>query len=428
MISRWLSILVVAVACLPTAPAEPFVTAAGELQALHVAENAEVRTRYRRQINGPVSDFAAVPKRVEEQWLHDHRVQVRSERHGDYAYLLFINERADTATFPVATRGTYVIKRRWADGGFVQIKVFLHDDSDDFLRLFPDGDRTFMDVYLKGRGVHRNVLVPMDFPRLLVEPFAEIVKITSRTIPWELLIPRAAPELSQSVAQAVQQLRSRLDALRDADDGAQDEDGTFRFIENLAPQGVAGGFNCSGFAKWVVDGAYYPRAGRYLSIAEVKRKRPAVRGNRWSARYEDERDPYFGLDWSRNLALAAAGRRPDDPEAADVRRVPYLSYVEDVGYPVEALGLALYLLAVREPGHFYLGSVNQPFGSDPVLRQHVHLVVLLPYFDGAGRFHAVVMERNVETSVSSLAERYPGDSVHLVRVPMPDSLSLPPVE
>jgi hypothetical protein len=226
----------------------------------------------------------------------------------------------------------------------------------------------------------------------------------------------------------VRQVRSRLHALRDADDGALDEDGTFRFIETLSPQGAAGGFNCSGFAKWIVDGVYSSRSGRYLSITEVKQKRPSDRGNRWSARYEDERDPYFGLDWSRNLALAAAGRDSGDSEAADVRRVPYLSYVEDVGYPVEALGLAVYLLAVREPGYFYLGSVNQPFGSDPVLRQHVHVVVVFPYFDEAGRFHAIVMERNVETSLNSLARRYPGDSVHLVRVPMPDSLSLPPVE
>jgi hypothetical protein len=135
---------------------------------------------------------------------------------------------------------------------------------------------------------------------------------------------------------------------------------------------------------------------------------------------EDARDPYFGLDWTRNIAVALMQLdHPGTelaPTAADVREVPFSQYVRNVGYPVVDMKEVLYLLAIQDPGYFYLGSVNKEFGTDPVLRQHTHVVVLFPYFTGDGKFRVSVMERNVETSLQSLADRYPDDFIHLVRI------------
>ena len=164
----------------------------------------------------------------------------------------------------------------------------------------------------------------------------------------------------------------------------------------------------------------------------MKEKHLDYRGHRWSARREDERDPYFGLDWSRNLAVSLLElehpREEFGPEDADVREVRYARYVEDVGYPVDDMRRILYMLAIDEPGHFYIGSVNQEFGSDPVLRQHVHVAVFFPYFDENGRFRVTVLERNVETDLDSLAERYPGSYVHLVRARADDTFTPPVIE
>ena len=63
-----------------------------------------------------------------------------------------------------------------------------------------------------------------------------------------------------------------------------------------------------------------------------------------------------------------------------------------------------------------VGSI-QLVGTDPVLKQHVHTVVLFPYFDESGVFRLVVMERNSETGISSLKNRYAADHIHLVRLP-----------
>jgi hypothetical protein len=98
-----------------------------------------------------------------------------------------------------------------------------------------------------------------------------------------------------------------------------------------------------------------------------------------------------------------------------------------VGYRVEDLIPVLYLQAVRQPGRFYLGSINGEFGSEPVLWQHYHIVVLFPYFDEAGTFRIAVLERNVESSVASLQRRYSGEYVHLVGIRPASDFILPEI-
>ncbi len=232
----------------------------------------------------------------------------------------------------------------------------------------------------------------------------------------------------------VRELGPRLSGLRDMDDGAMDGTGHMVYIATGAPAG-RGGFNCSGFAKWVVDGLYAPLAGRPMDIVPLK-SRNAARANSWSARFEEELDPFFGLDWSRGLARALVrartGTTPDDSQI-DVRVSDRLPYVRDVGYPVPKLEFLLYFLARANPGEMYIGSVNAPSAravseGTPTLRQHHHVVVLLPWFDDSGAFRVAVMERNLQTSLASLTHRYGGEYVHLVRIDTEGSFAPPRIE
>ena len=236
----------------------------------------------------------------------------------------------------------------------------------------------------------------MDFERVLVEPLSRIIDLTRYSVDWSLFARVDGRSGDLLVAEVSEGARGRLDSLVDSDDGAIDEDGSFLSIEDVT-ENLESGLNCSGFAKWMIDGIRYPLAGSYLSISDIKQKHIDLRGHEWSLPLEDERDPYFGLDWTRNLAVAvyeSLGREGADPESADVRQVPFFEYTEDVGYRVDDLRTILYLLAIERPGSIYLGSVNQAFGVEPVLRQHTHVVVLLPYFDIAGKFRIDVMDRN----------------------------------
>jgi hypothetical protein len=395
-------------------------------------ENVEARLALQKVVEAPVGEILAAPTRTIRLREPGRRVQFRVDAQGDFLYLQFLNERSGTGEFPVDGSGSFIIKRSRRDGSFQQLKIFYRNQPGSFVRVFPDADRSRMDVYLFGRRVYGEVILPAHFDSLLFSPFERIVRLSGAAVSWPLLLYGGEVESDRRVLDLLATLRGLLPALHDREDGAQDERGRFVRIADLAPQEGPGGFNCSGFAKWIVDGFYAPIAGRLLPIETLKDKPLERRGNGWSRKVERERDPYFGLDWSRNLAVRLMEARLqmpiDNPEAADIRQVEFFSYVEDMGYPLEDLELALFLLAARQPGTLYIGSVNNEIGEDPALRQHFHLAVLFPHFFPDGTFRVRVMERNQETSLAALQRRYPKAYIHLVRLEAGGEFVPPSVE
>jgi len=246
-------------------------------------------------------------------------------------------------------------------------------------------------------------------------------------------------------------VRARLPELRYEDDGAIDEKGNYVFINSLEAQNtkgglVSGGLNCSGFAKWVVDGILKPITGERLSIAPLKAPF-GDRGSSFTELWERSRDPYFGLDWCRNLASRAGAvlRSPsfaflDEIEVHDwpfsqviLRQTGsssvyvYPGFLPNAGFGVEGLSPLLYSLAINEPGRIYLAAVNNEIGAPetpdnprglPRLRQYYHIAVLVPYFNERGIFQVAVFESAQETSFNRFKSRYPGQFVNLVRIPV----------
>jgi len=426
LVAALFAILVSFLVAPASAGALPFNTAREPL----FPDNTDVRKALRRVVLAPSDEAIRVGSQVFVQNADGRHVKFEVRANATSFYLLFINEAA--GRFPLFSQGSYIIKRNRKDGAFVQAKVFIQTNPDFFVRMFPAGDHTTMDLYLAGERVYSGVPVARAFPDVLFLPFSDVMEMTSGIVSWGALFPPEDLSLYEPVRKMVSTLRPALSTLPDAEDGAMDEEGRLVFIESLVLQKNQVGFNCSGFAKWVADSIYQPATGNYLTIDELKEKQLGTRGHRYSRRREDERDPYFGLDWSRNIATAFLRVEYPGadigPEAADVRSVPFSRYVEDVGFKISELDRILYLLAVREPGNFYIGSVNKEFGSDPPLRQHVHVVVLFPFFKADGTFEVSVMERNVETSVKSLEDRYPGDDIHLVRVRAEDACVPPVIE
>lgn len=409
------------------------------------ADNSEARKYLESSITAPTSTVLSLSPRVLTLSGGASRVKFEVQRSQDAYYLLFLNENrnadAGADRFPVAGTGNYVIKRSMKNGSFLQIKIFLQDDPGFFVRVFPDGGesadsvggtdgRCFIDVYIADSRVYHDVVVPLSFEQTLTSSLQWLVQLTSDQIDWASLFPPEDLAAYKDVRFMVDAVRKALPTLPDADDGAMDQNGNLVYIASLKLQDQGPGFNCSGFAKWIADGLYRPARGRFLSIDELKKKHLDLRGNRWSRPVENERDPYFGLDWTRNIGVALmALEYPDrklSPLSADVRDVPFSRYIENVGYRISDLKRVLYFLAVKEPGNFYFGSVNHEFGTAPVLRQHTHVVVLFPYFTEQGQFRVALMERDVESTLESLNRRYPADYIHLVRA-RASSAFVPPV-
>lgn len=388
----------------------------------------DVRRDYLETILAPVSRLADFSPTVEESFTSGRRVSIGTDANEAFRYIFFVPEL--DGAFPLSSAGTYIVRRRRSDGAIDQLKIFIRSDPGFFVRIHPGAGRATMSVFIAGVELHRSIPLPISIENLLAEPFSRIVELTERRVDWGIIYPRTDSADYRDVALMASRARSMLHTLPDADDGAMDASGNLVFIESLVLQDQEPGFNCSGFAKWIVDGLHMGLYGSFLAIEPLKVKHLDLRGHRWSDVLEDERDPYFGLDWTRNLATtmlsAGQGGREVHPEAADVRNVKYHTYVEDVGYPVERLAQIMYLLAVEEPGNFYIASLNREFGDDPPLHQHVHVAVLFPYLDESGQFVVNVLERNVETSVESLNRRYRNDDIHLVRV-RADQAYTPPV-
>lgn len=336
------------------------------------------------------------------------------------AVLVLIISMACVVALQLGGQELYRIERRDSSVG-IEEQIILREHPRLALRLY-NRSTYRLDVLLDGHAIQRNINIgAIDREQLSV---SRLLEMSGRKVDWARLLPAAAMKQEGkglgSTEQLIAQLRPLLPTLPDAEDGATDEQGRLVKIETGTIINEGGGFNCSGFSKWVIDGLLFPISKRYLSISQLKQRQLQQRGHSISARYEQERDPYFGLDWSR--ALAAAYYRAQhnvDHETAvravSVRSVPYFSYVDDIGYAVSDLQAVLYLLALQEPHNFYVGSLNKDFGSSPRLRQHFHIALLFPYFTADGEFKVAVLERNRETDFAEFIARNRDIDIHLVR-------------
>jgi hypothetical protein len=421
-------------------------------------ENWETRLKQQQIITAPL---AHAPSGMwKGQHLQKHYpvpvyYWLEMNRQSFYYFFSFSDSSGKDATY---TKGTVSIKRSLTDGAFQSMTFILTDmpktnisnrsyvrlypaeKKDQFARLSSESPapankgirpelqaRAVLELMFHGQLLCKEQVLPVSFEKVLVMPFSELEKLTAQIINWELLL--APGPVDTVISELVNAIRRHL-PLPFEDDEAFDEQGKSVHIKDLSPG--SGGANCSGFVKWVIDGLYFPFMGHYIPIDVLKEKPLAIRGDRWSTKYEDVCDPFFGLDWSRNLvcqlAEARTGIEVRNKEQFDVREIDFFDYKEDVGYKISDLGLILYLLAKKHPGYFYIGSLNHVERSKPALRQHTHLVLFFPYLSTSGQYQLVVMESGTETSLANASKRFPGEYFHLVAVAAQGPLHLLPIK
>ncbi len=306
------------------------------------------------------------------------------------------------------------------DRGVLEVRFYIKDDSGSFVRITPDkqSDESLLSIYLYGFLMQKDVKVPLTIDSIVSASFNEIEELTSAYVNWGFYLPDPRAIYSDDVIRLSNRILPLLNFLNDADDGAMDKDGNYVFIDTLKKQTGDEGLNCSGFAKWVIDGLYYLKKGTYIDLERLKKKHNGIRGNVWSKKLEDKYDPYFGLDWIRNLAYILA--QSTNPEvrydAFDITDLMFHSYVKDIGFPLKDLKTVLYELAVTKPEYFYLGSINMVTDDPPGLRKHLHVVVIFPYVDSLGKFSFSILSRNKEVSIAELKKNYPDSFIDLVRI------------
>jgi len=376
------------------------------------------------------------------------RVQVRVAAQNSEEFAIVI-AREQNGAYTGWAQGSWVLtRRRDNDPAGMRIRVFLRSDFNTYVQFRPFNDeKCLMDVVLYDGYVARSHPVPVPFERLFTLPLEEILNLAGNGFPRRYFDPE--PGMYRDSRAFIAKVRSRLNELYFLDDGAQDENGNFVFINTLMPQAMQagrGGVNCSGFAKWVVDGILRPLTGERLAIAPLKAPF-GERGSPFTDTWEELRDPFFGLDWIRNLA-SRAGEVLRSPAFASLQEIEvrgnpfsygilrqnggsqvfaYPGYIQNAGFGFEGLYPLLYTLAIDEPGRIYLAAVNDELGAPetpdnprglPRMRQYYHVAVLVPYFTERGVFQVAVFESGEETSFTAFRTRYPGQFVNLVRIPI----------
>jgi hypothetical protein len=373
------------------------------------------------------------------------RIQVRTESNSEEFAIVLARELQNN-DFPGWAQGSWVLTRSRSDGSPLRIRVFLRSDPYTYIQFRPfTADRCQMDVVLYESYVVRSMPLGIPFERLLVLPVENILALAGDKFPRKYFDPELG--MYKDTWSFVSEVRSRLPGLQFADDGAIDENGNYVFINTLFRQSTSSaGLNCSGFAKWIVDGVLKPKTGVLLPITPLK-EAFGSRGSSFTQPWEQLRDPFFGLDWCRNLA-SLAGTVLRSPayavlEEFEVRTWPfsqiilrenggsyvrsYPGFLTDAGFGIEGLHPLLYTLAIDEPGRIYLAAVNAEFYAPttqdnqrgtPRLRQYFHIAVLVPYFNEQGNFQVTVFESAEETSFTFFKNRYPGHYVNLTRIPI----------
>ncbi len=418
---------------------------AGNIEA-SLPENSYVRNLYLDRILGPLESARELSADVLNEPGYEHQVQFFVQEEKDIIYFCFYHGRDINFARPVT--GSVVLQRSRETGRLIKMKIFYKDEADSYISIEPEEeDGSTMDILLLGYPMQQDIRLPFSLDEAAAKPVVELMRYTAAYVDWSFYLPNQEIRFTvlSSTDDLVQQIRPYLEQLRDVDDGAINADEQYVFIDDgsLQPDESRAGLNCSGFAKFIVDGVLYPLTGRLLPIDQLKEPHLDHRGNRWSRKVEDVEDPYFGLDWTRNLAVealrvqsAAGGLREEsqgtDPEAADVNYLRYHEYEEDVGYSVERLKTVLYELARDNPNSFYLGSVNELVHGGYELRKHLHVAVFFAWLDDKGGLQVSVMERTKETSLDEFIDRYRGEFIHLVEVPhsgvfKPGTMRLDPV-
>ena len=405
----------------------------GDSSLVDFPENAEFRRAdYVSFISAAPAELRrSSPLLRQNGWAEWKRQVIAS---GSFQYLVYSAERG--GSWPLYSQGSWIIKREAGSGAFVQAKIFLKSDPGTFIRVYPDGDRSRLDLVIRGGVFAEQAALPWPFAVTLVSKVSDIIAATRDRVDWSLLDPDPADYADvEALAAAV---RARLNGLRYSDDGGLDAMGRLVFIANGEPQPrKTAGLNCSGFAQWVVDGILKPVSGEWLDRTTLSIKHLATRRSAAEASFEDSLDPYFGLDWTRNLAIAAEaaleGDEASNVRSADVTESPialietsanpinggqeyegFAPYEEDAGFASEGIPALLWWLAIKDPGYFYLGSISAQDKAG--LRHHYHISLFFPRFDEGGAFHVDVFESAAETSLEAVMDRTKGQMIHLVRV------------
>jgi len=228
------------------------------------------------------------------------RVELRVEASQDEFSIVFARELKNSnsgansiGNFPGWAQGSWILTRRRDNGAAERIRVFLRSDPYTYIQFRPfTADKCYMDVVLYEAYIVRSLPLPVTLERLYTMQLNDVINLAGNQFPRRYFEPK--PDDYRLQRQLIAKVREKIKGLEFADDGAIDQKGNYVYINTGLEQKGRPGLNCSGFAKWLVDGILRPITGERLQIAPLKEPF-GQRGSSFTDIWEAQRDPFLGL-------------------------------------------------------------------------------------------------------------------------------------
>ncbi|MCQ2247742.1 MAG: hypothetical protein MJZ50_01910 [Treponema sp.] len=424
-----------------------------------VPDSTEIRKSI---INSWLKEDVSVLREKKEEFVLDPtglKFQVRMEESND-EFCIIIAPRSEidinmingdssrimrAEVFPKGGIGSWILYRDKKKGFAKRAEIHFNQDSDVYIQLRNEGQKTYADLYVKGSYAAKSVLTGMPFEKVYTASLQEIQDMTRKSIPWNRVTVR--PDQYNGNQVLITTVRQNLPTMEFMEDACYDERGKLRSILTGEPfifRNESGDpvemdtrkthYLCgAGFVKWIIDGIVEPVCGRGAVIRDLTEPTVEDKSVGKNGVMSQQWNLGFTLDWCRNLASVAydvrSSRSANYANAGlDVnwnwfaqdfengRFVNSTGYIKNTGYKVDNVRALLYLLGCTEPDWFYLAAIRQGTNIDEDELVFNNCAVIVPYFDRNGRFACVVFEQGRELSIDEFVQKYKGSFVHLERV------------
>ena len=305
----------------------------------------------------------------------------------------------------------------------LKVKVYYQRNNDSYL-LFDKKKRGKCDVYLFGRLYRKNLAYYFSIDSLKYLSINSILSLLdSNKIGKEILIEKDDLFLKEKLIQKIIIPSINFKYVRD---GARDEFGNYVYILTGEEQKKnEQGLNCSGFVKEIADNyiKLFIPSFKWLKISDLKQGRTNERKNNSLQQYDLKYDPFFGLDWVKNIAdninkncnykIIKAEEYNTDTNAP---------YFKNRGFNIEDLKEILFRDQQKDSTYFYILIFNRLRNKRPIIPEHHHLSVIVPYFKDY-HFYLRVFESAEETNFTQLIKIHKDEKVTIIKVPIPLGLA-----
>lgn len=423
-----------------------------------IPDSSEIRSKIAESWFSP--DLSELRQKRTE--LHSNSIgqnfQVRMEENTDYFYVIVAPEtflsvdvytengvKTNTVSeYLKDAAGSWILTRDIRTGKNISIRFYFAADSDVYVQFSPskDGKKSFADFLIDRKFVSRGVPVGVAFEYFYSSPFADVVQLTQKSLPWRYT--EIYPEQFYGSLRMISVIRKNLPRVKYEWDACYDENGNPIRISDGQPREIseeklkANSLTLSeaGFVKWITDGLIEAQAGSSSFLKPLLRPTTSSNPVGYVGIKGQKENLSFTLDWTRNLAAARLSIQTRknylyEDSGVDVDIEPFSSeltanginsvagYIKNSGYEIKDLKSILYVLAVTDPTYFYLAAVRRriaPADGRPEYYVFDKAAAVFPFFDKSKRFGCVIFDSGEEMTLSQFIKKYPDCYVNLSRV------------